>query len=83
MTGDPGSILRMVQVTFILINHEILSTVICSVPHLLHVQTKSVKVKATSTGKLLDSLPRNNAVAKLCSVKKSLEPGWSLRFNAV
>jgi hypothetical protein len=27
------------------------------------------KVKATSTGKLLDSLPRNDAVAELCSGK--------------
>jgi hypothetical protein len=26
-------------------------------------------VKATSTGKLLDSLPRNDAVAELCSGK--------------
>jgi hypothetical protein len=27
------------------------------------------KVKATSTGKLLDSLPRKDAVAELCYVK--------------
>jgi hypothetical protein len=27
------------------------------------------KVKATSTGKLFDSLPRKNAVAELCSGK--------------
>jgi hypothetical protein len=27
------------------------------------------KVKASSTGKLLDSLPRNDAVAELCSGK--------------
>jgi hypothetical protein len=27
------------------------------------------KVKATSTGKLLDSLPRNDVVAELCSGK--------------
>jgi hypothetical protein len=30
------------------------------------------KVKATSTGKLLDSLPMNDAVAELCPGKKSV-----------
>jgi hypothetical protein len=31
-----------------------------------------VKIKATSTGKLLDSLPRKDAVAELCSDKFSV-----------
>jgi hypothetical protein len=47
----------MLQVTFVVIDHEFLSL-------LWHVQKLSVK--ATSTGKLLDSLPRNNAMAELC-----------------
>jgi hypothetical protein len=31
------------------------------------------KVKATSTGKLLDSLPRNDVVAYLCSGKFNVD----------
>jgi hypothetical protein len=38
------------------------------------------KVKKTSTGKLLDSLPRNNVVAELCFGKLSVtyyrHPDW-------
>jgi hypothetical protein len=51
------------------IDHEILFTVIRTVPLLWHVQKFQflAKVKATSTGKLLDSLPRNDAVVELCS----------------
>jgi hypothetical protein len=58
----------MGQVTFVAIDHEILSMVISTVPLLWHVQKFQflAKVKATSTGKLLDSLPRNNAVVELC-----------------
>jgi hypothetical protein len=50
------------------IDHEILSTVIRSVPLLCHIKQFQflAKVKATSTGKLLDSLPWNDAVAELC-----------------
>jgi hypothetical protein len=41
--------------------------IIYTVPLLWHVQKFQflAKVKATSTGKLLDSLPRNNAVVEL------------------
>jgi hypothetical protein len=51
------------------IDHEVLSTVIRTVPVLWHVQKFQflAKGKATSTGKLLDSLPRNNAVVELFS----------------
>jgi hypothetical protein len=51
------------------IDHEILSTVIRAVPLLWHVQKFQflAKAKATSTGKLLDSLPRNDAMVELCS----------------
>jgi hypothetical protein len=54
---------------FVVIDYEILSTVIRTVPLLWHVQTFQflAKVKATSTDKLLDSLPRNDAVVELCS----------------
>jgi hypothetical protein len=56
-----------VQVTFVVIDHEIFSTVICTVPLLWHLQKFQflAKVEAISTGKLLDSLPRNDAVAEL------------------
>jgi hypothetical protein len=54
---------RTAQVTFVVIDPEILSWVIGTVPLLLHVE--NAKVKATSTGKLFDSLHRNNAVAEL------------------
>jgi hypothetical protein len=57
----------MVQVTFIVIDHEILSTVIHTVPALWHVQKLSVP--CLSEGKLLDSLPRNDAMTELCSGK--------------
>jgi hypothetical protein len=54
-----------VQVTFVVIDHEILSSFIPTVPLLWHVQKFQflAEVKATSTGKLLDSLPRSGAVA--------------------
>jgi hypothetical protein len=47
------------QVTFVVIDHEILCTVIRAVSLFWHVQTFQfiAEVKATSTGKLLDSLP--------------------------
>jgi hypothetical protein len=53
------------------IDHESLSNGIHTVPLLWHVQKFQflAKMKATSTGKLLDSLPRNDAVAELCSGK--------------
>jgi hypothetical protein len=56
------------------IDHEILSTVIHAVPLLWHVQNFQFLaiVKVTNTGKLLDSMPRNNAVAELCSGKFGL-----------
>jgi hypothetical protein len=56
-------------VTFVVIDHEILSTVILTVPLLWHVQKFQflVKVNATSTGKMPDSLPRNDAVVDLSS----------------
>jgi hypothetical protein len=59
------------QVTFIVIDHEILSMVICTLPLLWHVQKIQflVKVNATSTGKLLDSLPMKDAVVEPCSGK--------------
>jgi hypothetical protein len=52
-------------------DHEIFSTVIRTVPQLWYVQKFQflAKVKATSTGKLIDSLPRADAVAELCSGK--------------
>jgi hypothetical protein len=52
-------------------DYEILCTVIFTVPLLQHVQKFLAKVKATtcSTGKLLDSLPRNKAVVEMCSSK--------------
>jgi hypothetical protein len=47
------------------IDHEILSKVIHTVPQLWHVQKFQflAKVKTTSTGKLHDSLPRNSVMA--------------------
>jgi hypothetical protein len=69
-SGDPGSIPRTAQVTFVVIEREIFSMVICTVPLLWYLQKFQflAKLKATSTCKLLDSLPRNNAVAELCLV---------------
>jgi hypothetical protein len=60
---------RTRQVTFVVIAHENLSTVIRTVPLLWHVQNFQflVKVKATSTGKLFDNLPKNDAMFELCS----------------
>jgi hypothetical protein len=60
-----------VQVTFVVIDHEIISTTIRNVPLLWHVHKLQflAKVKSTSTGKLLDSLPRNDTVVELCSRK--------------
>jgi hypothetical protein len=60
----------MVQATFVVIDHEILCTVDATVPLLRHVFSK--KVKATSSGKLLDSMPRNYVVAKMCSCLNSV-----------
>jgi hypothetical protein len=57
-SGDPVNY-RTVQVSFVLIDHEFLSTVIQFL----------AKVKATSTDKLLDSLSGNDVVAELCSGK--------------
>jgi hypothetical protein len=66
-----------VHVTFIAIDHEILSTVICTEPLLWLVQKLSVhceieKFKAATIGKQLDSLPRSDAMAELCSGKFSV-----------
>jgi hypothetical protein len=51
------------------IDHEIFSMVIRTVPLLWYVQKFQffAEVKATITGKLLDSLPRNDAEAELSS----------------
>jgi hypothetical protein len=56
------------QDTFVVINHEILSTVLRTVPLLWHVQKFHflAKVNATSPGQLLDSLLRNDAAVGLC-----------------
>jgi hypothetical protein len=52
-----------------LVHHEILfmsfALYLCS--YMYRCNLFLVKVKATSTGKLLYSLPRNDAVAELCS----------------
>jgi hypothetical protein len=66
----------MVQITFIMIGHEILSTVIHTVPMLWYVQKLSVPRKSEgnlSTSKLLDSLLKNNEVAELCSGELKLQ----------
>jgi hypothetical protein len=74
-----------VQVTFVVIDHEILSTVIDTVPVLWFVQKFQflAKLKANCTCKLLDSLPRNDALAELCSGKFNVayccDPKWKLR----
>jgi hypothetical protein len=67
--GRPGFDSRIVKVTLSVIDHEMLSTIIRTVPLLWHVQKLSVacEVKAPSTTKLLDSLPNNDAVAEVCS----------------
>jgi hypothetical protein len=59
----------LAQVTFAVIDHEILSTVICTVPLLWYVHKFQflAKVKVTNTGKLLDSLLRKDVVVELCS----------------
>jgi hypothetical protein len=51
------------------IDHEIFSKVICTVPLLLHIKKFQflAKAGATSTGKLLDNLPRYDAVPGLYS----------------
>jgi hypothetical protein len=57
-------------VIFVGMDHDIFSTVIHTVPLLWHVQKKLQflsEVKATSTGKLRENLPRNDAVVELCS----------------
>jgi hypothetical protein len=57
-----------VQVTFVVIDLDILSTVIRTVPLLWHVQKFQflAKEKVTSSGK---HLPRNGGAAELCSGK--------------
>jgi hypothetical protein len=57
------------------IDHEIFSTIIRTAPLLLYVQKFQflAKVKATNTGKLLDSLSRNDAVTELCSGKYNVD----------
>jgi hypothetical protein len=59
---------RTAQVTFVVIDREIFSTVIHTLPLLQKFQFFA-KVKTTSTGNLLDSLPRIEAMAELCSGK--------------
>jgi hypothetical protein len=62
----------MAQVTCIVIDHEIFSTVIRNAPLLLNVQKLhflKYVTATTSTGKLFHSLPRNGATAELCSGK--------------
>jgi hypothetical protein len=58
--GNTVSIPRTVQVTFVVIEHEIFSTVIRTLPLLWYVYTQKfqflAKMKANGTGKLLDSL---------------------------
>jgi hypothetical protein len=63
-----------VQVIFIVIDQEIFSTVIRIVPLLWYVQMFQflAKVKATSTGKLLDNLSRSEAVAELYKFNEKL-----------
>jgi hypothetical protein len=52
-----------VQVTFFVIDHEILSLVICTVPLLACTEVSvPAKVKAFNTGKLLDSLPSGRII---------------------
>jgi hypothetical protein len=55
----------MVQVTFIEVDHESLYTVIRILLLFWHVQKLSGPCW-TCTGKQLDSMPRNDAVAELC-----------------
>jgi hypothetical protein len=59
---------------FFVFDYEILSTVICTVLLLWHVQKLSVPcdIVGTGTGKLLNSLPRNDVVAELCSRVNSM-----------
>jgi hypothetical protein len=56
---------RTAQFTFVVIDHEILSTGIRTVPLLWHVRRNQflAKVKVASTGKLLHSVPRNDGDA--------------------
>jgi hypothetical protein len=62
-----------VQVTLVVIDHEIISTAIHTLPLLFVCTEVSVPCKSEgiycSTGKLLDSLPRNDAVAELTMLK--------------
>jgi hypothetical protein len=73
--GPSGYNSLSTQVTFVVMDHEIVSTVISTVPLLWHYRSYQflAEVNATSTGKLLDNLPRNDAVVELYSdkVKKS------------
>jgi hypothetical protein len=70
--GRPEFDSRTAHVTFVETDHEIISSVIRTVYVLLW----HAKVKATSTGKLFDCLPRNDAVVELCSYCR--EPGGKL-----
>jgi hypothetical protein len=58
-----------VQVTSVVIDHEKFTMVNSTEPLLWYVQKFQflTKVKAPCTGKLPDSLPRNDAMAELCS----------------
>jgi hypothetical protein len=61
---------RKAQVTFVVTNQSFLRSFtlyLCSCVYRSY--QFLAKMKATSTGKLLDSLPRNNAVAELSSGK--------------
>jgi hypothetical protein len=57
--------------SFVVTDQENLYTAIRTVPLLWYVPKFQflAEVKTTCTGKLLDSLPRNNAVAEMCSDK--------------
>jgi hypothetical protein len=60
-----------VQVTFVVFDHEIFlqSFELYLEPAVWHVQKFQflVKMQATGTGKVLDSLPRNYVAGELCS----------------
>jgi hypothetical protein len=70
-TVNQGIWVRFQESQFILvvIDHEILSMVIHTICLPWQVQKQSVPCESEScnTSKLLDSLPRNDAVAELCS----------------
>jgi hypothetical protein len=59
-----------VQVTFVVTDNEILVLYLCF--GLYRVYQFVAKVKTIGTSTLLDSLPRRDAVTKLCSVKLNI-----------